>query len=124
MRILVLDDDDMRHATFAGRFRGHEIVHARTVAEAKAALRGPRFDLVHLDHDLGDLTSETHFGGLPREANGLDVADFIARIPLEWQPRSVVIHSWNFDAARRMAVVLLDAGVHVTLAELRAEAHP
>jgi CheY-like chemotaxis protein len=99
-RILVLDDEQYRHDGFARRFVGHDVTHARTVAEALDALRGPRFDLAQLDHDLGS-----------GDGTGRDVAEHIASMPRDLRPRVVVVHSFNPPGARLMVATLKQAGV-------------
>lgn len=100
MRFLVLDDEQYRHDEFERRFRGHDVVHARTVAEAIGALSGERFDQVCLDHDLGD-----------DHGTGQDVADHIAAMPRDRSPRTVVVHSFNPPGARRMLATLKETGI-------------
>jgi CheY-like chemotaxis protein len=55
-RFLVLDDDPVRHQTWAKMFKagGHESVHAHTIEEFSAALATGKFNTVFLDHDLND----------------------------------------------------------------------
>ena len=87
MRILVLDDDAMRHTGFSQRWADHERTHVYRYREAVDALVSqPRFDLASLDHDLADLvdnpdTYETSGMYTParEEYTGTDLAWFIAR---------------------------------------------
>lgn len=116
MRILVLDDDDVRHERFKDYFRGHEVSHVYTVDGAITALIGdPVFDFAFLDHDLNDYHHKSlhNDGGYGKvELNGVDVASFIARIlDVEKRPREVVVHSWNPAGARSMINILRDASI-------------
>lgn len=117
MRILVLDDDDIRHQAFARRFINHSVVHAMTVDEACDALNKEKFDLVHLDHDLNDhghrSVAASMYGQV--ELTGFDVARFIARdLTIDNRPDRVVIHSWNPPGAKMMAEILRDADISVS----------
>jgi CheY-like chemotaxis protein len=100
MRILVLDDEQYRHDEFARRFTGHDVTHVRMVHEALDALRGPRFDLAQLDHDLGS-----------GDGTGRDVAEFIAAMPESHRPSFVSVHSFNPPGARLMVAILLRVGI-------------
>lgn len=108
MRVLVLDDDEIRHKVFAAKFKGVQVTHAYNVEDAVNALnRDEVFDLVHLDHDLEDF----HYIPYKVEMTGMDVARFISRMDKDKQPKRVVVHSWNTAAAPRMVNVLRDAGI-------------
>jgi hypothetical protein len=117
MRILFLDDAQLRHDLFAQRHGADEIVHSCTAAEAMDALdRLAPFDLVHLDHDL----AESHYlelSGGEREVpapedppfdpgTGMDVVRYIIAMAVERRPRAVVVHTHNPIGAEM--VVLLD----------------
>ena len=53
-RVLVLDDDDVRHEVFSQILSGCEVLHVHTAWEACRALQqSVPFDLACLDHDLG-----------------------------------------------------------------------
>lgn len=110
MRILILDDDKIRHNRFDKFFAdrcGDEVVHVHNVEEATQALLVERFDLVHLDHDLEDFIYVPY----KMERTGMDVAKFIVDLPENLRPHRVVVHSWNVAAAPRMVAVLRDAGI-------------
>lgn len=128
MRILVLDDDSIRHDVFRWRFSAHDVVHAYNYAAALDALRQQRpdrrFDLACLDHDLGDCDPDTaNFYVDPESVpgstgrvymTGLDVAFFLRDHPHLCPPK-VLIHSWNPDGAKNMeAVIRSIPGVEVT----------
>jgi CheY-like chemotaxis protein len=100
-KILVLDDEPARHVGFLRRLRDHTVVSVGNYKEAAQALRaGSPFDVLFLDHDLGE------------RRNGADVVRFLVReIPREQWPKMVVIHSWNPFGAMRMRNLLVDAGI-------------
>lgn len=116
MRVLFLDDDPDRHATFARNAAGCELVQVWTYAQLVDALAGPRFDQVFLDHDLYDFV-----GGVPAALGtqmpadaktGLDAAVYVATLPEDRRPAAVYIHSWNPHGAWSMHQVLSGAGYH------------
>lgn len=108
MKILVLDDDDVRHEAFKFAFCTEELYQARTHDEAVALLdKHSPFDRVFLDHDLNDHQY------VSRERTGLDTAAYIANLPREKHPKEVVVHSWNPDGAKYMIQRLRDNDVRV-----------
>jgi hypothetical protein len=112
MRILVLDDEQERHEGFARRFKGHDVYHVYTYAQACAALANNfRFDLAQLDHDLCDFWQDPETG-CTYERTGEDVTKYIIDyIPEGLRPKRVVVHSWNPGGAQRMLELFRDAGV-------------
>lgn len=106
--ILFLDDCPYRRrsaVTFLHR--------CMTVDRARIAIESladPRVTEAYLDHDLGG------FGGeVEEDADGLtgfDVAKWIASNRTDLR---VVVHSLNHPAAARMASVMRDAGVEVSV---------
>ncbi len=117
MRVLVLDDDDIRHEQFKVNLEGHDVVHVHTVEEAGNALAAEKFDLVYLDHDLNDhgyeSKGDTSYGR--RELTGFEVARYIAQyLAPQKHPTKVIVHSWNPPGARMMVAVLRDVGIPVT----------
>jgi CheY-like chemotaxis protein len=114
MRVLVLDDDKLRHKVFQQNLIGNEfVVHAYTVDQAVEWLKKEKFDVVYLDHDLNDHPNQATsldyatggYGG-PRELTGLDVAYFMSRMPKEKHPEYVIVHSYNAGGAANMMAVL------------------
>lgn len=73
---------------------------ARTYAAAIDALRRFRYDIVALDHDLGDDDSPTGYDILCAMESG--------QLP---KPRSIVVISWNSVGARKMLTVVDRLGV-------------
>ena len=102
MKILILDDDENRHTLFDLNYRGHELIHVRTAAEAIGFLKSETFDVACLDHDLGGMQMVDSWG---TEPTGYDVAKWIAMHP-ERKPKLIYIHSYNPDGARNMHNIL------------------
>lgn len=104
MKILFLDDDEVRQTMFFRKFLkfkqdGDILVTTRTVEETIEALKtkGP-FDVIDLDHDLGGKIFVKEV-----EGTGYQVALFIENeLPNELLPKHVIIHSYNPDGVRRM----------------------
>lgn len=115
MRILILDDDENRHGTFAHWFIDHYVCHAYTFDEFVNAILNETWDIVFLDHDLNDYgkTSIGDKGYGQVEMTGLDAASQMARIPQEKRPFQVVVHSWNPPGAANMVDLLNDMGFNV-----------
>lgn len=102
MKILVLDDNIDRHVDFIRRWRDkHTIVNVGNFEEAVHALQyGSPFDVLHLDHDLGE------------KRNGTDVVRYLIHaVPRQKWPQQVVVHSQNFIGGPRMVRLLRDAGI-------------
>lgn len=113
-RVLILDDDDNRHREFARILHGISQLHVHTATEAIAALRDhPPFDLVCLDHDLGDFDNKLL---LTDPGNGTEVALFInLHLERSHYPKRIMIHSWNPAGARRMADLIRSVGIPLTV---------
>lgn len=110
MRILVLDDQEERHSQIKAKHgRKHEITHVYLWSEFEKALEGDAFNLILLDHDLGDLITQERKPGMYSqgdEYNGVDAAFAVAALPPNKLPSLVGIHSWNADGAKRMQQTL------------------
>ncbi len=108
MKILFLDDMEVRHSKFRNFCGQHNIFHVYTVEEAILALKKESpFNIVYLDHDLG--------GGiyLPSDDNsGYAVAKYISLMNKEKIPEKVVIHSWNEKGAAKMMDILVMSGIN------------
>jgi len=110
MDILILDDEDVRHSEFAKRFREHNVFHTKDPWEAVCWMKERKFDLVSLDHDLNWF----EFTPYKQEITGTEVARAMLALPGENRPGEIHIHSWNPDGARRMFLILKEAGfVHI-----------
>jgi len=104
-RLLFLDDD--AHRRFFVKSNVPYADMAATAQEAIAKLKTCVYDVVSLDHDLGEKTMVQSGHG-----TGYEVAEFIAalpRKPLGGWPR-VVLHSFNPVGVKNMAHVLAGAG--------------
>ena len=112
MRILVLDDMEVRHDGFKCRYAGHDISHAYDVESAIFCLKyKDKYELVCLDHDL----SFQHYeGSVHGEGTGFEVAKFISEMPKEDLPTQVIIHSWNPVGAERMYKQLQGLGMFIS----------
>jgi CheY-like chemotaxis protein len=125
MKILFLDDSKERHDLtyewFAPRCdpkAGSQIVRAYSAAEAIGLYLLHQnsyepFDLVSLDHDLGD------------QFDGMDVVDNILTLhdQLDLPTPRFEVHSWNLPAAERMSFKLGQAGFQVTQKPFSPEAY-
>lgn len=108
-RVLVLDDDELRHLEFDRILRGTCHARARSAGEAIEMLqKSPRFDVVFLDHDL-DLSPEVDHG------TGTDVARYIASMEPRTRPKLAYVHSHNARGAAKMAWYMRKAGVKTTV---------
>ena len=113
MKIFFLDDDKERHRRFLKNRIGMDVTTAWSYEEAVRTLSDEVFDVAYLDHDLSDLAASGR--PAPGEKTGTDVAEFIANMPEDKRPRSVIIHSFNDYGRKRMAAILRDAGVPVSI---------
>lgn len=117
MKILILDDDDVRHEVYSLSYKEHDVRHARSYFEFLSQLRtGSPWDLIHLDHDLGDLyTGDTYVDGWgsSREYNGQHAARDICQLSDDLLPSEVIIQSVNPDGAKAMMQMLKRRGVPV-----------
>lgn len=126
VRVLTLDDMEIRQHAFRRWFLTHEHECVYTAPEAIRLLGGPAYDIVMLDHDLAEehyLTvseglSEVVLPGEPTYSpgTGMDVVDFIVaqkRADAPNAPKLVIVHSWNPTRSIEMVARLRDAGVPV-----------
>lgn len=117
MKILILDDADVRHKVFDLRYEDHDVHHAMTYREFISQLEaGSPWDLIHLDHDLGDYTTGDTFvdsWGQTREYNGQHAAYKICELSDDMLPKQVIIQSINPEGAKRIKQILQKRGVLV-----------
>lgn len=105
LRVLILDDDIMRHAAFAQRLSGNEIHHASSAKIAITSLENNvPYDIIFLDHDLGAAEGP----GLPDPGTGYEVAKWLAEHP-DKQPKMIILHTLNPIGAKNMKACLPDA---------------
>ena len=91
MKILILDDDLIRHERFKENFKSHDLTLVTTAEQAISKLSLHTYDAVFLDHDLGGKIM-VQSGG--KESTGYDVAVWLKNNP-DRCPKDVYIHSLN-----------------------------
>jgi CheY-like chemotaxis protein len=112
MRILVLDDEDVRHRFYRALYDGNDLTHVHTYHQFLDELtKGSPWDLIHLDHDLGDI-HVTEDGTL-QEYTGRHASLRICELDDALLPKSVVVHSFNTEGAKVMKSNLMLRGVSV-----------
>jgi CheY-like chemotaxis protein len=105
MRILVLDDSSERLNIFRKNLTGHVVDCVKTAREAIHMLDTNTYEMVTLDHDLGDKVMVASGPG-----TGYEVAEWLNANP-DKQPKMIFIHSFNPAGAQRMKLVLANAVV-------------
>ena len=107
MKILILDDDLVRHQLFRDNFGYglHDLTMVTTVDQTISKLALNNYDAVFLDHDLGGHQMVVSGG---KEPTGYDVAVWLKNNP-DRCPETVIIHSFNPDGARKMKELLPQA---------------
>lgn len=101
MRILILEDDKERQVKFLANFApGNEILLVATAEGCIAALRDQHWDILFLDHDLGDKIMVESGPG-----TGYEVACWLEQ-NIFHVPEIVVVHSFNPDGASRIQAAL------------------
>lgn len=115
MKILILDDDDTRHTTYDMRYVGHDVFHTYNYIAFTDELHSEfQWDLIHLDHDLGDLMSGDTYEdgwGITREYNGVHATNRICELPDGFIPKKVIIQSINPHDSRVMMNLLERRGI-------------
>lgn len=112
MRVLTLDDMELRQAAFRRWFIGCDLLQVFTSQAAIDALRTKGFfDLVMLDHDLAEEHYLTFGDEKYSPGTGMDVVDFIITMPADQRPKQVVIHSQNVPRSEEMLARLIEARV-------------
>jgi hypothetical protein len=117
MKILILDDMKFRHDIFDKMFEGHDVTHVFKFFDFAKELENNVFDLICLDHDLGDEVSNPDFWidgwGKRREFNGADAAVKVCELNDAALPKQVIIHSINSVGAKTMLHILQRKGIPV-----------
>jgi CheY-like chemotaxis protein len=108
LRVLLLDDDVLRHEWFAKQFRGDALDTAIDPARAVELLSANYYDLIFLDHDL--LPEHYYAEGTDDERTGYAVAHWLASRPDRQGAASIVVHTRNADGALRMVELLRRSG--------------
>lgn len=92
IKILILEDDGARVRFFIERFGQYNLSITENAKEAIQYLEDYTYDYIFLDNDLGTGNGE-----------GIDVANFLQHNSDNPNNRAIVIiHSWNFSAARHI----------------------
>jgi CheY-like chemotaxis protein len=92
MRILILEDDGTRVNNFIELLHSHSLDITENAYDAVALLESKSYDLLLLDHDLGD-----------GNGSGTVVSAFLRHYPDNPNnDAEIVIHSWNTPAATNM----------------------
>lgn len=103
MRILVLDDLEQRHKLIHDLYPEHELVHTYTYTQFIDQLQ-LEWDIIYLDHDLGDVCTYIDGWGNICGYNGLHAVMRICEIG---KLTKVIIHSSNSVGAQAMLQMLL-----------------
>ncbi len=107
-RVLIVEDDETRCDWFRRRLAACDLDVTCDVGEACELLADNEYDLILLDHDLRE---EHYFSNEPDdERTGYAVAAWLAAHPDAQPVAQIVIHSLNYEGARRMLEILLAAG--------------
>lgn len=109
MRILILDDMQVRHDGFQIILKGHELFHALTFEEAQTimsvqAAQGTPVEMCCLDRDLNAAKGASSFSnpatGATEYYTGEHFAYWLGR--QDFCPKKILIHSWNETGAAKM----------------------
>ena len=103
MKVFILEDDATRIALFQEYGTGKDLTIAKDFGSAKE-LYQPPYDLMFLDHDLGDMT----YVDSEDENTGYQFAKWLGKAPED--PPHVIIHSFNYYGAKAMCDLLADNG--------------
>lgn len=107
LRVLFLDDNQARHEMFKTWCQGADRCY--DYAGCVQLLRLGKYDVVSLDHDLGE-GDELCIPGLTNQhKTGTDVAKFIAK--LAQKPSVAILHTYNPNGAASMMAILNSAGI-------------
>jgi CheY-like chemotaxis protein len=107
-RVLIVEDDETRCLWFRERLAGHRLDVTCDVLTAIEWLRRNDYQAVLLDHDL---LEEHYFAAdWDDERTGYAVARWLADNPTLQRDALIIIHSLNYEGARRMLELLRNAG--------------
>ena len=106
MKILIVEDNQDRINQFEKILAGQELTIVKTAAEGKELVMKHKYDLIMLDHDLGDRV----FVNSEDENTGYQVAKAIC----ESQNKSthIVVHSWNPEGVKNIMSLQLQTFYH------------
>ena len=115
MRILILDDEQVRHDDLAVFYGDHEVTHTTTYNQFVRELEsGSPWDLIHLDHDLGSGDSYADGWGNVQFFTGQHAAIRVCELHDDQLPGEVIVHSVNPLGAQNMVSDLKSRKVKVT----------
>lgn len=106
LRILILEDDKGRTATFFSKLSRHTLVFVATAADAISLIKNEVFDVIFLDHDLG---GETFVSVEDRNTGSEVIRLLVSGNEITKRPY-IIIHSLNTPAADSMQKTLVNNG--------------
>jgi len=115
MNILILDDDAVRHQAFDNYYRAYApITHTYRYSDCIKNLKLGGWDIVHLDHDLGEEIGDPDMRvdgwGKAVQFNGLDVVRWLVDRVDEPLALKIIVHSMNPAGGQKMYDELCHAG--------------
>lgn len=118
MNILILDDIKHRHDVYDNVYGAGNCLHSYTYTDFLQKLTASPYDLIHLDHDLGDFVAnaDTYVDGWGKiqEYNGQHAAMRICELKDHLLPKKVIIQSVNPVGSKAMISMLQRRGVDVS----------
>lgn len=115
MRILILDDEQIRHDDITKFYSGHEVANTTSYSEfVRELVKGSPWDLIHLDHDLGPGDSYLDGWGNMQFFTGQHAAIRVCELHDDQLPGEVIVHSVNPLGAQNMVSDLKSRKVRVT----------
>jgi CheY-like chemotaxis protein len=119
MKILVVDDNPARHSLFSQIYFGEEVTSVFSYWEAVDAMAKTQFDVVQLDHDLGDFRKpDVSIDGMysKTELNGYHVAHYmVTDLDKSMRPNVVIVQSANEVGAQNIKDLLTKNGIETIL---------
>jgi len=109
LKILILDDEKFRHDKFSSHYKGNEIFHAMNYSQFVNVLQTQKWDLIHLDHDLGEEpVADSYRDGWGNICffTGYHAALKICELSEDYLPNLVIIHSMNPRGSEEIYSVL------------------
>ena len=116
MRILILDDQEVRHLSYKIRYAEHQVVSVYKYSEFLEQLsNGSPWDLIHLDHDLDHCVDDpdTYVDGWGKTQayNGAHAAMRVCEMDMDKYPKLVIVQSINPSGAEAIVDMLTRAGI-------------
>jgi len=101
MKILILEDNELRNNQFRKNLIGHTIEIVDNVKDLKTHLLRTQWDILFLDHDLGG----EHYISFENENTGSGAARWLNQNP-DKQPPMIFLHSLNESGRKNMKSLL------------------